>query len=165
MLKTSYITPIHKGGDQGDPSNYRPVALTSHLTKTFEKIIRRKIVYHTENNHLFNESQHGFRSGRSCLSHLLTHFDTILSYLENEKNVDTVYLDFSKASDKVDHNILIDKLRNYKINEKVIKWIKSFITERIQCDCKQYPIRICKSNSRCTTGISTWPIIVLDYDQ
>ena len=125
-LKTSYITPIFKGGDQGEPSNYRPVPLTSHLTKTFEKIVRKKIVQHMDNNNLFNESQHGFRSG------LLTHFDTILSHLENGKNIDTIYLDFSKAFDKVDHNILIAKLRRYKINEKVIHWIKSFITGRIQ---------------------------------
>ena len=39
MLKTSYITPIHKVQDQREPSNYGPVALTSHLIKTFEKII------------------------------------------------------------------------------------------------------------------------------
>ena len=59
---------------------------------------------------LFNSSQHGFRSGRSCLSQLLSHFDKILSYLEQGINVDTVYLDFSKAFGKVDNGILLDIL-------------------------------------------------------
>ena len=44
--KNNNITPIYKGGDQGDPSNYRPVSLTSHLTKTFEKIVRKAITKH-----------------------------------------------------------------------------------------------------------------------
>ena len=131
-LKTGHIVPIFKNGDQGSPSNYRPVALTSHLTKIYEKVVRKLIVSHMEINNLFNDSQHGFRSGRSCLSQLLTHFDTITDLLENDVNVDTVYLDFSKAFDKVDHSILLLKLKNFGIPEKTLKWIESFITGRIQ---------------------------------
>ena len=81
MLKTSDIAPIFKGGDQGDANNYRPVALTSHIAKVFEKVIRKKMVKHLEVNNLFNDSQHGFRAGRSCLSQSLTHFDTITPLL------------------------------------------------------------------------------------
>ena len=74
-LKRSIITPIHKGkGDsRAIPANYRPVALTSHIIKLFEKILRKNIVKHMNENNLFNDSQHGFRSGRSCLSQLLEH--------------------------------------------------------------------------------------------
>lgn len=132
LLKTSHIAPIYKGGDQGEPSNYRPVALTSQVTKVFEKAIRKKIVHHLDEHDLFNESQHGFRSGRSCLSQLLTHYDTIFSLLEQGSNVDTVYLDFSKAFDKVDHSILLTKLQRLGIGQKLISWIKSFLTDRVQ---------------------------------
>ena len=73
ILKTNFITPIFKSGNQGSPENYRPVALTSQITKVFEKVIRKKLVTFLEENNLFNSSQHGFRPGRSCLSQLLAH--------------------------------------------------------------------------------------------
>ena len=60
---------------------------------------------------IFPDSQRGFRAGRSCLSQLLSHFDKILSYLEQGLNVDKIYLDFSKAFDKVVHKILMGKLK------------------------------------------------------
>ena len=60
---------------------------------------------------IFPDSLHGFRACRSCLSQLLSHFDKIISCLEQGLNVDTIYLDFSKAFDKVDHKILMGKLK------------------------------------------------------
>ena len=93
--KRNNITPIFKGGDQGDPANYRPVSLTSHLTKIFEKVLRKNIVkQHLDENDLFNPSQHGFRERRSCLSQLLTHFDDVLTDLEEGKDFDVIYIDF-----------------------------------------------------------------------
>ena len=50
LPKQGHVTPKHKGGDQGIPSNYRPATLTSHLIKIFEKIIRNDVVKHLENN-------------------------------------------------------------------------------------------------------------------
>jgi hypothetical protein len=76
--------------------------------KVFEKIMRKKLVTYLEKNNLLNESQHGFRKGRSCLSQLLTNFDTILTFLERGHNTDAIYLDFSKAFDKVDHKIILN---------------------------------------------------------
>ncbi len=107
-LKHGAITPIYKGGDRTLSKNYRPVALTSHVIKVFEKIIVKKIITFLEENMLFNPGQHGFRQGRSCLSQLLQHRMDILNYLENETGVDVIYLDFAKAFDKVDHSILIE---------------------------------------------------------
>ena len=73
------------------------VALTSHLVKIFEKILRKHIVHHLESNNLFNHTQHGFRAGRSCLSQLIAHYDKILTLLDQGSNVDDIYLDFAKA--------------------------------------------------------------------
>ena len=116
--KHANITPIHKGGSRATPKNYRPIALTSHLIKIFEKVIRKYIVAYIEENSLFNDSQHGFRSGRSCLSQLLAHYDLITSLLESGHNVDVVYLDFAKAFDKVDFNITLSKLHSLGITGK-----------------------------------------------
>ena len=108
------------------------MALTSHLIKIFEKVVRKNIVSFIEENNLYNASQHGFRSGRSCLSQLLEHYDKTLQQLEQGFNVDTIYLDFSKAFDKVDHNILIMKLKRMGICGQLLKWIESFLKDRKQ---------------------------------
>ena len=121
-LKLSHIIPIHKGDHRGIPANYRPIALTSHIIKLFEKVMRNKIVAYLEEGNLFNQSQHGFRRGRSCLSQLLAHHDEVLSNLEKGLNVDTIYLDFSKAFDKVDHQMVLAKLSILGIGGNLLKW-------------------------------------------
>ena len=131
-LKSGIITPIHKGGSRGEPANYRPVVLTSFITKIFEKIVRSKIVEYMERKQLFNEGQHGFRKGRSCLSQLLTHYEHVLDHLDQDENVDVVYLDFAKAFDKVDHGILLHKIKSIGVTGKIGKWLHSFLTERDQ---------------------------------
>ena len=85
-LKQRTITPIHKGGNRSLAENYRPVALTSHVIKIFEKVLRVHIIQHMNENNLFNPSQHGFRSGRSCLSQLLEQYDLILNILDEDAN-------------------------------------------------------------------------------
>ena len=131
-LKIAHITPIFKDGHQGVASNYRPIALTSHLIKIFEKVVRNNITKYLEDNHLFNTSQHGFRRRHSCLSQLLNHFENIISRLEELNNVDVIYLDFAKAFDKVDHSILMEKLRILGIQGTLYVWIESFLRNRKQ---------------------------------
>ena len=131
-LKQSHVVPIHKGGSNAIPANYRPVALTSHIIKLFEKIIRKRLVTFMENNNMFNPTQHGFRSGRSCLSQLLNHYDNVIKLLEEGYNVDVVYLDFSKAFDKLDFGILLEKIKNLGINGRLGRWLYSFLTNRYQ---------------------------------
>ena len=130
--KGSSIVPLHKGDSRGLPANYRPVSLTSHLVKILEKVIRKNMVKYLEEKGLFNPSQHGFCAGRSCLSQLLEYYDKILRLVEDGKCVDTVYLDFSKAFDKVDHVILLRKLKAAGIGGKLGRWIHSFLTDRKQ---------------------------------
>ena len=132
LLKEANIAPIYKGGSRGLPKNYRPVALTSHLIKIFEKIVVKRLTEFLEINNHMNENQHGFRSGRSCLSQLLAHYEKILNILESGKVADVVYLDFAKAFDKVDHGILMHKMKHYNVTGKVAIWIQNFLSERKQ---------------------------------
>ena len=132
ILKTAYITPIHKGDSRSEPANFRPVSLTSHLTKTMERVIRKGLVSYLERNKLMDETQHGSRAGRSTLSQLLEHQDEILKELEQGNNVDTVYLDFSKAFDKCDHGILLHKIRKLNIKGKLGRWLQNFLKNRKQ---------------------------------
>ena len=91
------ISPVHKGGSRADPSQYRPVALTSHITKGFERVLRKVLVSHLEAHGFLPSGQHGFRQSRSTLTQLLAHWDSVLDCLENGDSVDVVYTDFSKA--------------------------------------------------------------------
>ena len=126
------MAPIHKGGSKGDAKNYRPVALTSHIIKVFEKVVRKKIIEFLKRTGKFNDSQHGFRSGRSTLSQLLAHFDRIIKCLEEGDDVNVVYLDFAKAFDKVDFGIVLNKLKALGITGKLGRWIHCFLTGRTQ---------------------------------
>ena len=121
------ICPIHKGGSRAVPKNYRPVALTSHLIKVFERVVRKVLVKHIEKLGLIPEGQHGSRSMRSTLTQLLSHYDSILDGLESGEGVDAVYLDFSKAFDKVETGVLLHKLRDGKVLGKVGCWLAAFL--------------------------------------
>ena len=134
IYKTANVIPIHKGkgSSKTEAKNYRPIALTSHIIKIFEKVIRKYIVSYMESNGLFNPSQHGFRMGRSCLSQLLSHYEHILQLMEEGHEVDVIYLDFAKAFDKVDFDILLKKLHSLGVRGSLGRWIYSFLTGRTQ---------------------------------
>ena len=128
VCKSATIMPIHKGKSRAILNNYRPVALTSHLIKVFEKVVRKSIVQFMKDNNLFNNSQHGFLGGRSCLSQLLIHFDRITYELMNGRGVDVIY--FAKAFDKVDHGITLKMLASIGTKGRLGRWLYSFLTNR-----------------------------------
>ena len=110
--------------------NYRPIPLTSTIIKVFERIVRKQVVaFLTRKCHL-NNTQHGFRCARSCLSALLVVFDDILHMLSSDCTVDMIYLDFSNAFDNVDHGILLHKLKDIGITVKLGIWFFQFLTNR-----------------------------------
>ena len=108
-FKLAAITPVFKSGDRTAPSNYRPISLTSIISKVLEKIIRKQVSSFIDKKGCLNSTQHRFRSGCSCLSALLSVFDDIMHMHEDGGSVDMMYLDFSKAFNKVDHGILLHK--------------------------------------------------------
>ena len=102
--------------------------------KVFEKIVLKAIVSHLDVNDLMNITQHGFRNGRSCISALLGVYDEIMHSLKDHEVqcVDMVHLDFSKAFDRVDHHILLHKLKSYRITKQLGIWISQFLIGRSQ---------------------------------
>ena len=133
QYKKQIITPIHKKDSRAIPENYRPICPNSHSCKTCERVVMDKIVEHLERNNLLCKHQHGFRAGHSCLTQLLNHIDMVLLNFIQNKDTDCIYLDYAKAFDKVDHEILIHKLKCYGIRGKLLEWIESFINNRHQC--------------------------------
>ena len=78
-----------------------------------------------EENNLLTNSQNGLRSNRSCVTQLLEHCEKILNALENDVNLDVIYLDYKKAFDKADHLIVLKRLREKGIGGQVGKWISN----------------------------------------
>src|SRR5207244_7521309 len=64
------VAPLHKKGSKNKSENYRPVSLTSIISKLLESIIKDSLVKHLDRYALIRSSQHGFTSGKSCLSNL-----------------------------------------------------------------------------------------------
>ena len=99
--------------------NYRPVSLTSLVCKVLEKFIKLAVQSFMDRNEWIHGSQHGFRSGRSCLTNLLEYLEFVSSELDKGNKLDTVYLDFSKAFDKVPHCRLLYQLELHGISGKI----------------------------------------------
>merc|ERR1712033_38958 len=83
-------------------------------------------------NDLLPRDQHAHIKGRSTLSQLLNHIEDSIRNWEEGKATDTVYLDFAKAFDKVDHNILCHKLKALGVSGKLGIWIREFLVGRSQ---------------------------------
>ena len=106
-LKYSFILPqLKPASNKSEPSSGRPIAVTSQLIKVFECVIKNELSEYVENNNLLGHFQQGFRRGRSCLSTLMTFSEEILKPLEEGVNVESLFLDFTKAFDKVDFGVL-----------------------------------------------------------
>jgi hypothetical protein len=133
LFRSAFVKPALKSGkSKALPSSYRPLSMTSVLSKCLERIIRKVLQEHLERNGLLSDSQHGFRKGRSCLTQLLDHYDRVLKALEDGGNCDAVYLDFAKAFDKVDIAILMRRLKEKNITGTIARWIHAWLTGRTQ---------------------------------
>lgn len=129
------VTPIHKKGSKAKPENYRPVSLTSVVGKLLESIVKENVVQHLDKFNLINSSQHGFTTGRSCLTNLLDFLENATKELDEEKALDLVYLDFAKAFDKVPYCRLFKKIEAHGIGGSVLNWVQSWLSDRRQRVC------------------------------
>ena len=90
------VAPIFKKDNRVRAENYRPVSLTCITCKLFEHIVCRHILDHVEDHKILTNLQHGFRSGRSCETQLITTTHDLLSSFNSKSQIDVAILDFSK---------------------------------------------------------------------
>ena len=130
--KLSNVTGIYKKGDETDPGNYRPISLTCLVCRILESILRDAILTHLQNYNLIAKSQHGFWPHRSTVTNLLEFLEVITKLIDAGHDVDIVFLDFSKAFDKVPHSRLMSKVRAHGITDAVADWIEEWLRGRKQ---------------------------------
>ena len=109
-LKTARVIPIHKAGSKLKVNNYRPISTLQFLSKVIEKLIHARITNFFDRFNLFFKNQFGFLKKRSTNDAILEFTEFCYSALNEKKFTATTLLDFSKAFDTIDHNILVKKL-------------------------------------------------------
>ena len=126
------VVPVFKHKDRHQPSNYRPISLTSLVVKVMEKIIHSHIMAALESHNLISSFQFGFCCKRSTVDLLLRTIHDMALSLENRSSVHCLLLDFSKAFDSVPHERLLLKLDAIGIRGHLLQWIRCFLTSRLQ---------------------------------
>jgi len=101
--KIANVTPVHKKGPTIDPSNYRPISLTSTCCRVMERIINNELINYLLLNNLITKEQHGFIRKRSTCSNILESLHDWTLNLQCHIPTDVVYFDFKKAFDSVAH--------------------------------------------------------------
>ena len=132
--KEANVTPVHKKNDKQIISNYRPISLLPVLAKVFERIIFKHLYNYLISNDLITNNQSGFRPGDSCTNQLLSLVHDIHTAFDHRKclEVRSVYLDMSKAFDKVWHEGLIFKLKQNGIEGNLLNLFQSYLADRKQ---------------------------------
>jgi hypothetical protein len=128
--KHCVVMPLHKGGQRTQASNYRPIALLSCISKVMESLVDDYIRHHLYTTGFLAQQQHGFRRAHSCNTNLLLATDSWSSHLESGRGVDVIYLDFAKAFDRVDHEILLAKVHRCGVDGSMLHWIRDYLQQR-----------------------------------
>lgn len=128
IWKVAKVVPIFKGGDNQLVSNYRPISILPVLAKVLESLVCPVIQSYFQK--YLSISQHGFTKGRSTSTNLTFYTESIIEQLDARNQIDAIYTDFSKAFDRVNHDLLAKKLYIYGISGALLKWFKSYLEGR-----------------------------------
>ena len=113
-------------------NNYRPIFVLPILSKLLEKHVHDSLIEYLNSFGLLYSTQSGFRANHSYETALVGMIDNWLTAINNNSMVGVVMIDFRKAFDLVDHNILLKELKHYKISENTLNWFLSYLINRKQ---------------------------------
>ena len=132
LWKSANVTPVHKKESKQIVKNYRPISLLPLFAKIFERILFSTMYNFFVSNSLITKNQSGFQPGDSVTNQLICLVDSIHQSLDINLEVRSVFLDMSKAFDKVWHEGLLFKLKQNGINGKLLNLLKSYLSNRKQ---------------------------------
>ena len=132
ILKTAKVIPIHKKLSKLSCSNYRPISILSNIDKIIERLMHKRLYNFVEENQIVYPLQFGFRKNFSTTLALLSLTEEIQQEMDKGRFGCGIFIDFQKAFDTVDHNILVKKLDHYGIRGVSNSWFKSYLNNRKQ---------------------------------
>ena len=130
--KKGNVLLIHKKDDKQWFKNYRPISLLPICEKMFEKLICNEMFKSFIENELFSHNQSGFKPGDSCINQLLTNSHEIYKSFDDGSELRGIFLDISRAFEKVWHESLIFKLKQNGISGNLLNLLCDFLRNRIQ---------------------------------
>ena len=132
VWKFANVQPIHKKDSRQNKTNYRPISLLSVCGKILEKIIFDELYSFLNKNNLISANQSGFRPGDSTIYQLISITSTIFASFENYDETRALFLDISKAFDKVWHDGLRFKLKCNGVSGPLLAFFDNYLNERHQ---------------------------------
>ena len=126
------IIPIHKGDSVLTVSNYRPISLLPIFSKIMERLVYNQFIEYIENNNILSDLQFGFQKNKSTEHAISSIFTNITNALTKKQSSYCIFLDFAKAFDTVNHEILIQKLKYYGVQGNTLKLFESYLSNRTQ---------------------------------
>ena len=132
--KRGNIVPVHKKESKNLAKNYRPISLLPICGKIFEKLIYNSLFEYLKANDILVKNQSGFISGDSCISQLLCITHDIYKAFDGNPSLEVrgIFLDISKAFDRVWHEGLLFKLKRIGIDGQLYMLLKNYLTNRKQ---------------------------------
>ena len=131
-LKVALVSPLYKPKDPMTFSNYRPISLLPLFSKILEKLMYNRLLGFLNKCKIINKNQFGFRNNHSTYMALLIMLENVRNALDNGEYAIGAFLDFQKAFDTVDNDILLNKLYNYGVRGIALEWFKSYMSNRYQ---------------------------------
>nr|CAI5838597.1 unnamed protein product [Callosobruchus analis] len=133
--RRALVIPIPKVATVTDISDLRPISLLPILSKVLEKIAKSQISTYIEDCKILPERQSGFLEAHSTTSALLNLVDTVVEATDKKLAVAVLSVDYSKAFDKINHELLCAKLNYYGFDQRSLNFFRSYLTNREQCVC------------------------------
>ena len=121
------MIPLYKADDPCSLDDYKPVSLL-----VFEKVMYNRLVEYLDMLHILNDRQFGFRRLQSSYMALIALMEKLIDSLGTGEYIVGIFLDFSKAIDTVNHDIMLQKLSHYGIRGTALNWFGSSLSDRKQ---------------------------------
>ena len=122
--RKSIIVPVHKKGDINSCDNYRPISLTSLVSKIFTSIMNKRLIAFSDACNIIPEEQAGFREGYCTIDHMFSLYAMVQKQFMNDRKLYVCFIDYRKCFDFIDRNALFHVLESNGINGKMLDMIK-----------------------------------------
>ena len=131
LWRTAIVRPIPKY-KSSNIDQFRPISLTATCSKIIEKVIMHDLMPFLDQHHLLDDKQAGFRPQRSVTTQIAETHSHYARYMSSGTPFDTIYIDFKKAFDSIDHRLLMHKLESLSISSSLVSWLSAYLSCRSQ---------------------------------